>query len=106
MEPKPTWPSNECEAQRLIVEALRDAGWFVIVTAQDKSTRRQSSGLPDLLCWRHNHFVTFEVKSWSGRLRQSQRDFERRIRSHCGRNVDHYVIRVKEELPPWILEKE
>lgn len=55
----------EHNVQRSIVSHLRELRLDVLVTSQDRSARRQHSGLPDLFVWsaRRRAWVAIEVKT-------------------------------------------
>ena len=101
-EPSPTWPSSEREAQRQIVQALRAAGWFVVVTSVNRPTRRQLRGLPDLVCFRAGHVLLIEVKNDFGRLRPSQEKFRRGVWPHLGPHLDYTVARTVWDVEQWV----
>jgi hypothetical protein len=91
--------ARRCDAQ------LRAAGWLVIVTSQDKSTRRQLAGLPDRIAIRHGYCVFVEYKSPGGELRHSQLDFYGSIAPHLGEYLRYYVIDNPDYgIPQWMLE--
>jgi len=107
-EPKPDWwflgdsDASESDVQRQVVEALEAAGWEVLITSQDRSTRGQSRGLPDLLCWKHNHSLLIECKSVRGRLRGSQRRFKERIAPHEGPHLRYIVVKHVAMIEEWL----
>jgi Holliday junction resolvase len=82
---------KESQVQHETVKRLKSAGWFVLVTSQDKATRKHVAGLPDLLAFRNNHTLLIECKGDGGKPRQSQVEFRVNIRPHEGENL-HYVI--------------
>ena len=100
MEPRPVYDLSESDIQAQCVEALRAAGWFVTVTSQDRGTRQQLSGLPDLICVKQDRVLFVEVKAMRGRLRQSQRDFFLALQEHTGMHVDGFIVRCVEDLEP------
>jgi len=106
-EPEPAWflgnsAASESDVQRQVVEALEAAGWEVLITSQDRSTRGQSRGLPDLLCWKHNHTLYVECKSVRGRLRGSQRRFKERIAPHEGPHLRYIVVKHPDMIEEWL----
>ena len=107
-EPRPAWFIGdaghlaESEIQRQVVEALEAAGWEVLVTAQDRATRKQSRGLPDLLCWKHDHTLYVECKKTRGRLSESQCRFAYRITGHEGPHLRYIVIRHPAMIDEWL----
>ena len=92
-EPKPQWPATEAEVLREVDERLRAAGWFVVVTSQDKSTRRQMAGLPDRIAFRNGVTLLIEGKSPRGQLRKAQRAFAEAVRPHLGPHLHYEVVR-------------
>lgn len=96
--PYRTAPRPETLLQQAVVARLRAAGWFVVITAQDRATRQQLAGLPDLLCFKADHFVMLELKSERGVLRKSQVDFLDDVAPHLGRHVLHRVIYAIEQI--------
>lgn len=106
-EPQPTWftgDSDLAEWQILAGTAasLRATGWFVTVTAQDKSTRRQLSGLPDMIAAKHDHVLLVECKTKSGKLRKSQQMFAAFIAEHTGKHLQYVVIRHPAMIEEWL----
>lgn len=93
---------TEAEIQAEVVCRLRGAGWFVTVTAQDRSTRRQVAGLPDLIAVRGDRALFVECKRPGGRLRASQRRFLDEIRPHCGDHVQYAVMWQPAHVEAWV----
>lgn len=100
-EPLPVYHTKEAGLVRAVAERLRAAGWLVIVTAQDHSTRRQLSGLPDVLAFRDDCALLLECKTPTGKLRPSQLGFWEQIRPHCGAHVVHRVVRWERDVDEW-----
>lgn len=92
---------NESAIQAAVVKKLRDAGWFVKVTSQDKAVRRQSAGLPDVLAWRGNHSLLIECKTPGGKLRCSQIEFRININPHEGLNLRYLIISDPDQVEVW-----
>ncbi len=107
-EPRPAWFIGdaghlaESEIQRQVVEALEAAGWEVLVTSQDRATRAQSRGLPDLLCWKHDHTLYVECKKPRGRLSDSQKRFKARIVPHQGPHLRRITVRHPAMIEEWL----
>ena len=106
-EPEPIWflgnsAASESDVQRQVVEALEVAGWEVLITSQDRPTRQQSRGLPDLLCWKHDHTLLIECKSARGRPRGSQRKFGATIAPHEGPHLRYIVVRHPDMIDEWL----
>lgn len=89
--------ARRCDAQ------LRAAGWFVVVTSQDKSTRAQLAGIPDRIAIRHGHCVFIEYKAPGGELRPSQVKFYAAIAPHLGDWLYYYVIDDPDLVPQWMI---
>jgi hypothetical protein len=77
---------------------LRTAGWFVVVTSQDKSTRQQMAGFPDRVAFRHGHTLLIEGKTARGTLNEAQLKFYKRVRHHFGEFLHYEVIRHPAEI--------
>lgn len=91
---------SEAEIQAAFVKRLRDDKWFIKVTSQDKSTRRQLAGLPDVLAFRYGVTLLAECKRPGGTLNESQKEFERQIRPHVGPYLRYVVVYdSRQELP-------
>jgi len=98
-EPKPetqyfidgNWPpkQSESEIQAECVAALRRAGAFVVVTSQDRRTRKQLAGLPDVLVFWRGHTLLLEFKTFLGARRVSQLAFAASISEQLGSHL-HY----------------
>lgn len=88
----------EVALQRAVVKRLRQAGWLVVITAQDRATRGQVAGLPDLLCFRRDTVVLLELKAPGGVLRRSQVEFITAVAPHLGAHVIHRVIYAVEQV--------
>lgn len=100
-EPLPTYHTKEADLVRAVVERLRASGWLVVVTAQDRSTRRQSSGLPDVLAFRADVCLLLECKTPTGKLRPSQIEFGAQVQPHTGDHVVHRVVRWESDVSEW-----
>ena len=90
-EPKPKYDVKESDVQHACVELLEACSWEVIVTSQDRATRRHVQGLTDLIAWRDNVTLFIECKRPGGKLRHSQKRFRDRILPHAGPNL-HYLV--------------
>ena len=84
---------SEAEIQANIVDLLRVAGWLVIVTSQDKATRGQLAGLPDLLAVKNDRTLFIECKTAKGQLRESQERFLAALSPHLGEHVAYLLAR-------------
>ena len=107
-EPNPTWflgDSDLPEWQILAGTAasLRGTGWFVTVTAQDKSTRRQLSGLPDLIAAKDDCVLFVECKTKSGKLNDAQKHWRNCISLHQGPHLRHIVVRHPAMIDEWLV---
>ena len=100
-EPIPTYYSRESHLQAHIVQRLKGAGWFVVVTSQDRASRAQLAGLPDLLAVRRNVVLFVECKTPEGAMRESQIDFLEQMQEHTGPNVIHVVARYPQDVEAW-----
>ena len=104
-ESLPTWriaEMAESEIQAAAVKRLRDAGWFVFVTSQDKSTRRQLAGSPDVHAYRDDHALLIECKALRGKMRTSQTRFLADITPHCGPHLHYLVLRHPQQVDEWL----
>lgn len=102
-EPAPVYHTKEADLVRIVAERLRNAGWFVIVTAQDRSTRKQASGLPDVLAFRADMCLLLECKTPTGKLRQSQLDFWWRVQPHTGTHVMYRIVHYESDIDVWCI---
>jgi len=92
---------SESEIQSGIVKRLRAAGWIVIVTSQDRRTRRQLANIPDLICFRRGHALLVECKTPGGRLSEGQLKFRERIVPHLREYLEYRVMRYVEDADEW-----
>ena len=90
-EPKPEYDVKESDVLSGCRKLLRTSGWFVLSTSQDRATRKQMSGLTDLIAVRYNCTLFVEGKRPGGKLRHSQKRFRDRILPHTGPNL-HYLV--------------
>ncbi len=93
---------SESDIQAEIVDALRLAGWFVTVTSQDRSSRRQLSGLPDLLAFRDDKTLLIECKRPGETLHGSQRGFLQAIEPHMGKHLVYVVMDCIDDVTMWL----
>ena len=96
---------SESDVQRIIVKRLRDAGWLVIVTSQDRQTRKQLARIPDLLCFRWGEVLLIEVKRPGGKLRPGQVEFQAAMQAHLGTCVHYVVAYWPDDIERWIVTK-
>lgn len=89
---------READIQADIVEYLEAIGWFVTVTSQDRATRGQLAGLPDLIAVKHNHTLFVECKTQDGRLRESQHKWLQALGPHMGTHVLYTIARSLEDV--------
>lgn len=106
-ESPPVWfigssPASESEIQRLVVEALRVAGWEVMVTSQDRAMRWQSRGLVDVIAWKHNHSLLIECKTAKGKLNDAQKRFKVRLAPHEGPHLRRITVRHPAMIDEWL----
>jgi len=99
-ESKATY-GNESAIQAEIVKRLRAAGWYVIVTSQDRRTRKQLADIPDLICFRCGMTLLVECKTPMGQMRQGQVDFQCDMLPHLGRSLAYRVMRYPEDAEEW-----
>lgn len=92
---------REAHLQAHIVQRLEEAGWFVTITSQDRASRKQLAGLPDLLAIRRNVVLFIECKTPSGALRESQIEFLEQVQEHTGPNIIHVVARYPQDVEAW-----
>jgi hypothetical protein len=83
---------SESEIQAECVKALRKAGAFVVVTSQNRRTRKQLAGLPDVLVFWHDHTMLLEFKRPGERMRPSQMAYLEDIRCHLGEHLVHWIV--------------
>jgi len=95
---------TESVVQRRSVKMLRDAGWYVHITAQDKATRKHVAGLPDAIAFRDNHTLLIEFKGHNGAPRQSQIDFRLAVNKHEGPNLRYLLVFHPSQLRAWVRE--
>lgn len=96
--------SRESHLQAHIVKRLRDAGWQVIVTSQDRRTRKQLRHIPDLIAFRDNTTLLIECKRVGGRLSDGQREFEDEVLCHTGKNLIYVEAYYLADVAEWIAE--
>jgi len=106
-EPQLTWFTGksdlaEWEILAGIAASLRGTGWFVTVTAQDKSTRRQLSGLPDLIAAKNDHVLFVECKTARGKLNDAQKHWRNCISQHEGPHLRYIVVRHPAMIDEWL----
>jgi len=91
-EPKPEYDISESDVQDACVDLLRAAGWKVIVTSQDRRTRKQLRNLTDLIAVKHNCTLFIECKRPGGELIEGQEKFRDEILRHTGPNLHWWLI--------------
>jgi len=106
-EPQPTWfignsDVSESNVQRQVVEALRVAGWEVLVTSQDRAMRWQSRGLVDVMAWKHDHTLLIECKTAKGKLNDAQKLFKTRLAPHEGPHLRRITVRHPAMIEGWL----
>ena len=106
-EPEPIWFIGESDLLEWEILAgtaarLRGTGWFVTITAQDKSTRRQLSGLPNLIAVKHDHVLFVECKTARGKLNDAQKHWRECIAQHKGPHLRHIVVRHPKMIEEWL----
>ena len=74
--------ASEREIQTAIVEYAQFSGWLVIETSQPAAVKGGLIGVPDLILIKKGTVVFMEVKTATGKLRQSQIEFRDRIQQH------------------------
>ena len=107
-EPEPAWfigdsPASESDIQRQIVEALRVAGWEVMVTSQDRAMRWQSRGLVDVMAWMRDHTLLIECKTRTGKLNDAQKLFKSRLAPHEGPHLRRITVRHPAMVDEWLV---
>ena len=104
-EPVPTYHifDRESHLQAHIVKRLREAGWLVVVTSQDRGGRRQLAHFPDVICFRGNTTLLVECKlPRNGRLSDGQEEFQDCILAHTGKNLIYVVAFYLEDVAEWV----
>ena len=99
-EPTPTYGS-ESAIQGEIVKRLRAGGWHVIVTSQDRRTRKQLANIPDLICFRDGTTLLVECKTQMGQLTPGQVDFQCDMLPHLGTHLRYKVMRYPGDADRW-----
>ena len=99
-----TWDMRESQVKAQIKKRLKASGWLVVDTSL-RSAQKQLRGLPDLLCWRRDHFVMLEVKRQGGAVQDSQVQFLSLVAPHLGNHVYHRFVDHPDGLPPWMTEE-
>ena len=99
-ETKATYGS-ESAIQGEIVKRLRAAGWHVIVTSQDRRTRKQLANIPDLICFRDGTTLLIECKVPGAELRPGQVDFQCDMIPHLGTHLRYKVMRYPGDADRW-----
>jgi len=94
--------TTERQVQQATVKMFRDAGLFIIVTSQDRATRKQLEGLPDLIVIGRDRVLFVECKKFGGEVRESQIEFYDRMFPHLGPHVEYTVIWHSEQAAPWL----
>jgi hypothetical protein len=72
-----------------------------MVTSQDRATRRQLAGLPDLLCLRRNRALFCECKAIDGTLNDAQVAWWERFGALRGTNMDGCIVRHPSDVDRW-----
>jgi len=97
---------KEGNVQRLVVKRLREAGWLVIVTSQDRQTRKQLAHIPDLLCFRWGEALLIEMKRPDGGTpSDGQVEFQAALHPHLGTCVHYAVVYWPDDIERWIVTK-
>ena len=106
-EPQPKWFTGKSDLAEWEILAgtaasLRATGWFVTVTAQDRPTRRQLSGLPDLIAARDDHVLFVECKTARGKLNDAQKHWRQNIAPHEGPHLQRITVRHPAMIEEWL----
>jgi len=96
---------RESEVKREIKARLEPVGWVIIDTSLPRGGYKQLEGIPDLLCWRYDHFVTIEAKQPGGKVRDSQIKFLELVAPHLGNHVYHYIVPHPDLIPNWMVKE-
>lgn len=89
---------SESAIVALQAEYLRAAGWFVVVFAQDKPTRRQYAGWPDIAGFKWDITLLVQSKTRRGRVRVSQERLFDNLLPHTGPHLWYVLARSLDEL--------
>jgi len=97
----PPYLTSESAIQAEIVKRLRASGWLVIVTSQDRRTRKQLKDIPDLICFRRGMTLLVECKTPTGKMKPGQIDFMSDLTEHIGPNLAYQVMRYPDDVNRW-----
>jgi hypothetical protein len=84
---------NEAELRAEIRAALRQLGWQVVDTSQDRVARGGLRSFPDLWCARQDRTLLIETKHGRNDLSAGQREFADQLAAHTGPHLIYCCAR-------------
>jgi hypothetical protein len=97
---------SERDIQNAIKDRLHLHGWEVFEISQPRAVVRELVGVPDLIAIKLGTTVFVECKRPGGRLRDSQREFARRIEPHLRATLSYTKADDVDEFARWLIAVE
>lgn len=102
--PRPT--VSERQIQDAIKARLYLHGWEVFEISQPRAVVRELVGVPDLVAIKLGATLFIECKRPGGRLRDSQREFARRVQPHLRATLSYTKADDVDEFARWLAATE
>ena len=83
---------SESQIQHSIVDFLRGVGALVVVTSQDRRTRKQLASVPDVIAFYRGNTLCIETKAKDGELSEGQKAWRDALFRHMTGDHLHYLV--------------